>query len=216
VTVLHSELHDNVSIAAMLPVLTYTNTTGRNLAVLSKIRVGSLTQPIAGNGFYQLNVTIDGSEVLPNAAVSVQTQDDVTLQSRHVSIEVGQQIIIRVQGQPADLNIDVESVLVDVTPARVSDLVGSGSTPVDHNYGSIDNLRVVDPLGAGIQDVTISAYLEADYDAGNYGPGFLKGRTTTGVDGRWRNPIALDPASYVLVLSKPGVLETEAVTFTVL
>ena len=215
-TVLHSELHDNVSIAAVRPVLTYTNTTGRNLTVLSKVRMGSLTQPIAGGGFYQMLVTLDGSEVLPNAAVSVATQDDVTVQSLQLALETGQQIIVSVQGQPGDINIDVESVLVDVTPARVSDLVGTGSIPVDHNYGSIDNYRVVDPGGAGVQDMTISAYLESDYDAGNYGPGFLKGRTTTDVNGRWRNPIALDPAAYVLVLSKPGEYETEAVVITVL
>lgn len=215
-TVLDSELHDDVNISVFFTVMTYINTTGRDLAVLSKVRMGSLAQPIAGGGYYQLKVAIDGSAVLPDAAIPVATQDDVTMQSRHLALENGQTLTVQVQGQPGDTSIDVETVLVDVTPAAAGDLAGMGSVPIDHNYGSIDNLRIVDPSNAGVQDVTISAYLEADYDAGNYTAAFLKGRTKTGADGRWLNPIALNPGDYVLVVAKPGHIQTETVVITVL
>jgi hypothetical protein len=87
---------------------------------------------------------------------------------------------------------------------------------VDHDYGSDDRYRVVDPNGAGISDADIAVYVLSDYNAGNRGKFFIKARTETDVDGRWRDPLVLEAASYVFVFSKSGDFQSRAVTATVL
>ena len=206
--VLKEETHSNLSIAAFAAILAYTNTTDRELVVICKTEIGSMARPIAGNGSYQLKATLDGVEILPNAAVVVTTQPYVVMESRYISLEVGQTLSISIRGQVTDTGVDTEAVLADVTPAMATDLTGTGSTPLDHDYGGTDELRAVDPDGAGVQDVTITAFLASDYEAGNRTASYVRGRTTTNVSGRWRSPISLDPGDYTLIFAKPSAFTT--------
>lgn len=203
------------NISDLLLVMSYFNDTGRDLAVLSKVEIGSISTPLAGDGFYELQVLIAGSEILPRSMVRVSTQPYVTVQSRHLSLQIGQTLEVYAKGQPADVAVNVETVLLDVTPVLVSDLAGAGSIPVDHDYGGPDALRVVDPDGAGVQDAAITAYLAADYNAGNRTVNYVRGRTTTSVSGRWRSPLSLDAAEYVLVVAKPADFQSVVQALTV-
>lgn len=212
---LDADSHPNIDITNYATVLSYTNSTGRDLAVLAKIELGSNTRPIVGSGFYVLSVKIDGTEVLPQSGVQVTTQRYVTLQSRHLSLQTGQSLVVQAKGVAGDTGVDVESVLIDVTPALFSDLAGVGSTIVDHNYGGTDVLKITDPDGVGVQDAVVTAFLASDYTAGNRSAIYVKGRANTNIAGRWRNPISLDPGSYMLVISKPTVFETNTHALTV-
>lgn len=203
------------NISDLLLILSYTNNTGRDVAVLSKVEIGSVSTPLVGDGMYEIQVLIADSEILPRSTVRVLSQPYVTVQSRHLSLQIDQVLEVYVKGRPGDTAVRVESVLVDVTPVLVSDLSGTGMVPVDHDYGGADALRIVDPDGAGVQDATITAYLAADYNAGNRTVNYVRGRTTTSVSGRWRSPLALDIGSYVLIVAKPSDFQTVAHALTV-
>jgi hypothetical protein len=179
------------------------------------VSIGTPSQPIAGAGSYLLRAKIDGSEVLPGSSVVVAAQAYITLQSKQLNLLASQVLTIEVKGQAGDTNTDVVVVLTDVTPAQITDLFGGGTVPVDHDYGGANTLKVVDPDGAGIQDVSIAAYLTSDYTGGQRGASYVRGRTTTNVQGQWRAPISLDPGSYTLVLSKPSNFETRTHALTV-
>lgn len=118
------------------------------------------------------------------------------------------------------LRFDVEKSGVTAVFRGLANVVedfagGFGSVGVDHNFGSLDALRVLDNVGAGIAGVNIQAYLKTDYDAGNRIGNFVKGQATTGSDGRWLSPIALDAATYILQFEKVGVYQTNTVQITV-
>ncbi len=93
---------------------------------------------------------------------------------------------------------------------------GTGNILVDHNFGGTDNLRVTDSSsGAGIDEVTVQAFLKTDFDAGNKGAAFVKGGTLTGSDGRWLNPLALDADTYTISFNKPAVFVGSTTEITV-
>ncbi len=111
------------------------------------------------------------------------------------------------------INADTEVIVADL----VVDIDGSGTgdTPVNHDTGGTDVLRVIDGTGAGIDQVTILAILKADYDAGNRTGTYIKGRTVTGVDGRWANDVMLESGeTYTIVFYKESEyqLTTQEVT----
>lgn len=84
--------------------------------------------------------------------------------------------------------------------------IGDGDIDVNHDSGGIDNLRILGSGGIGIDNASIRAYYKEDWDAG------LKNviaRTSTGSDGRWIAPMRLDPGTYVLTISKPGLPASE-------
>lgn len=85
---------------------------------------------------------------------------------------------------------------------------GDNSVQVDHNYGGIDVLRITTAAGAGIDNVTIRAYLTSDYVAGQRSADYIVASTRTSSDGRWVNPILLDPDDYTLVIFKQGIYRT--------
>ncbi|MBI5075629.1 MAG: hypothetical protein HZB62_10765 [Nitrospirae bacterium] len=92
---------------------------------------------------------------------------------------------------------------------------GGGDTAVNHNTGSADNLRYTTALGAGISGATIKAYLKTDYDAGSRTDAYVKGRTTTDVNGRWNNDLYLDAGyTYTVLFYKSGAYgpDTKEVT----
>lgn len=203
------------NISDLLQILSYQNSQGKNLTVLSKVEIGSPAKPIAGNGIYSLVVKVDDTEIVPGSDVRVGVKAYVLLQSRDILLGQGQTITVHVKGLPADTAVAIETILADNTPVLSSDLTGIGAIPVDHDYGGADSLRVVDPDGAGIQDATIMAYLAADYVAGSRTANFVRGRVTTSVSGRWRSPLLLDIGDYKLVVAKPGLFSTNVIDLQV-
>ncbi len=198
----------NADISNLLQILSYQNDQGKNLTVLSKVELGSPSQPISGNGVYSLVVMVDGVEVVPSSDVRVSNKTYVLLQSRDLLLEPGQTVTVNVKGLVTDTAIAIETILADNTPVLSSDLTGNGTIPVDHNYGGTDELRVVTDTGAGISDATITAYLADDYNAGNRTVNFIRGRTTTSLNGRWRSPLMLEADSYILLIAKPSEYAT--------
>jgi hypothetical protein len=95
-------------------------------------------------------------------------------------------------------------------------VAGRGDTEVDHNYPTSDNLRVLNQDSDPVSGATISAFLKTDYDAGNRGTGYLKGRTSTLDDGRWAQPIYLATGvTYTIQVTKSGSIEITTTEITV-
>lgn len=80
---------------------------------------------------------------------------------------------------------------------------GAGGILVDHNTGGADNLAYQDG-GVGIDNATVKAFLKADWDAGNRTSDYVKGQTTTDVNGRWEEPMQLDAATYTFLFNLQG------------
>lgn len=111
---------------------------------------------------------------------------------------------VNLQDDGEDHRLGEEELDLDVIAASVtSGLLGSGAVIIDHHYGGTDALRVVNDAGAGVPRSTITAYLQSDYLAGNRSADFIRGQTTTDANGRWYAPLALDPETYSLVITKP-------------
>lgn len=214
-TVLEREISNDVNIQSAYTVLEYTNNTDRDMTVLCKAQLGSVASPIVGGGLYSLYVFIDDVEVLPQSSVTVTSQTTAVVQSRQIQLGQGQEIRFQALGRAGDSAVDLDVVLLDVTPAALADIYGAGLIPVDHNTGGSDNYRTLDVNSAAISDVKISAYLQSDYNAGNRSAAFLKGRTQTGVDGRWRAPLSLEAGVYTLVFAKPPHFNSDTRTLTV-
>lgn len=98
--------------------------------------------------------------------------------------------------------------------AKVS-VAAPGATPVDHDFGGTDELRYVDPSGASIPGAVIQVYTREDYDAGRRSNAFVAGRTDTGTDGRWLQPVMLTPGDYVVILYRQGLFGPTRVDITV-
>ena len=94
-------------------------------------------------------------------------------------------------------------------------VLGSGATLVDHNYGGPDALRYVAPNGVGIEGGIIQAFIKEDYDQGKRSRGYIIAESVTGADGRWLRPMALDPGTYTLVFFKQGDYQPSVVDITV-
>lgn len=90
-------------------------------------------------------------------------------------------------------------------------VVGDGDFAIDHDGGTgagdapvtvdgvdstTDILQYLDEDSAGLDNVTVSAYLKSDYDAGNKR---LDAQTKTGSDGRWIAPLMLDSGTYYII-----------------
>jgi len=100
---------------------------------------------------------------------------------------------------------------------KISDIpTGLGAVAVDHNFGGTDVLRYVDGDGNGIDNADIWIYLKSDYDAGNVSSNYVKAKTNTDVNGRWANPVNLDPAIYTVYFYKQGEYgpNTQEITVT--
>lgn len=84
--------------------------------------------------------------------------------------------------------------------------LGDGTVRVDHDYGGTDNLRILDSnTNAAIDNAFIWIYIADDYNIGNTDKTkYLKAWTVTRMDGRWNESLYLDPASYVLLVTKAG------------
>lgn len=204
------DTHTSLDITSEAEVLSYTYSGLTTLMVSNRIEVGSTGKPIAGNGIYTVALYVDDVPYTPSSNIQVPAgQESLVFQSRLFVLEPGDVVSIRVTGQAGDDDVFAESILFDMTPATLDQLVGSGDITVDHNYGGTDNLRIVTPAGAGISDANIVAYLEADYVAARTGRDYIRGRTITKGDGRWNQPMGLAAGDYRLVISKSGHYATQ-------
>ena len=90
----------------------------------------------------------------------------------------------------------------DLVRAR-NDLV-MGVEYVNHDYGGVDALQVVDDDGNPEEGVTIRAYLKSEYDAGNRATEYARGEDTTDVDGHWNRGMYLPLGDITLIFIKSG------------
>jgi hypothetical protein len=202
----------NVDISDYLEVLDYTNGTVEDQIVLGQVDLGR----IAGGGIYTLRTFIGALRVSPDSLVNVGAGVTSTcLQSRRLILEPSDQITVQVIGLPGDTDIDTVAQLLNVKPVTKQVLYGDGSTVVDHNYGGDGTYVVENPDNIGINNVHIYAVTAADYNAGNRSDDYMQARTTTNVNGQWRDPFLLDAGDYVLLFSKQGEYQTQAVNLTV-
>jgi hypothetical protein len=79
----------------------------------------------------------------------------------------------------------------------------TNTVKIDHNYNLSDALRYMTPGGSPICDAQIRVYKKEDYDAGLLDQAI--GATLTRPDGRWLNPILVNPGyTYAIVFQKPN------------
>lgn len=85
---------------------------------------------------------------------------------------------------------------------------------VNHDFDVPDNLRYMDAGGNPIADANIYVYRQPDYAAGNLTTPV--GVTATKADGRWRDPIRVNPGlDYVVRFEAPMRFGPDVVTITV-
>jgi hypothetical protein len=86
--------------------------------------------------------------------------------------------------------------------------------PVDHNYGGIDALKVIEPGGGPIPYVDILIFKSIDYANGLRDVPI--GRTQTNETGRWKSAVMVPPGfDYTLVFSKTSEWGPDEFTITV-
>jgi hypothetical protein len=91
---------------------------------------------------------------------------------------------------------------------------GDGSVTVDTTYGGGD--YSYQTAGAiGIDNATVKAFLTSDYNNQNRGKSYVKGETTTDVNGNFASPLYLDAGSYTLHYFKQGLYGPDLDTVTV-
>jgi len=91
---------------------------------------------------------------------------------------------------------------------------GYGQVPINHDYPLTDSMTILDETLAPVADARVRVYSKTNYDAGRVSENYVIGSTTTDVDGHWIDFIWLDPADYVVVVTKAG-LQTQTVDVTV-
>src|SRR4029078_4993614 len=213
---LHTETHDGINITVSGTVLTFVYGGTTNKSVYCRRGVGSPEKPIVGGTIYAVLVYINGIRLSSDSNVQVAQVPQTMLHSREFLLKPGDTLQVKVKGAGPDTDTYTNAILIDNTPITADNVYGNGSVVVDHNYGGPDSLTVTDPSGAGIQDADIVSYLQSDYDGGQRGNGYIRGRTTTNVSGHWRNPMMLEPDLYVLLVSKPRSYSPEVTPLAVL
>ena len=206
----------NLDISGEGELLTYTYSDTEPREIIAQVSLGDSTQGIAGAGSYVLRVYIDDVVVSPNSRIDVDTGVTKTIvASRPIPIDSGDVIKVTVTGLPADTAVNCITSLRDATPLRADELTGGGEALVDHDYGSADALTVMTPAGARVDNATILAYRQSDYDAGRRTPEYVVASTKTDVNGRWASPMMLDPGNYTLLVYKQGAIQSTTVDLIV-
>lgn len=213
---LHEETRTSVDISSASEILSYEYPGETHRIAFVRVELGDNDEPIAGNGVYSTTTAVDGMDYAPVS--NVQVAAGVTravLQSRPFVLGPGETLVIEATGLLADTAVTTTAVVIDATPATTSEIFGAGSVLVDHDYGGEDALRIVNPSSSGVDGALIRAFFADDYTAGNRGDAFVRGRTETGLDGRWQSPISLDPGEYRLVVTKLPSYQTQVHSLTV-
>ena len=110
----------------------------------------------------------------------------------------------------------LEETVGDAAAAVVLPMLphGRGDTPVDHDTGGTDALRVL-AFGVGVDRAILRAYLQGDYTA-DRATAALLGSTVTLPDGRWATPIFLAHGfTYTIVAEKPGLFGPQTMSVTI-
>lgn len=221
--VLKREEHIAVDISSNFVALTYTRPANATSAVvMPRIDLGVPTSPsgpVAGSGIYTGYALIDGHQVTPQSNITfVSGQTKGILQGRQITIEPGDVLTVEVLGLPGDTAVNVTAALHDATPLRTEDLegiTGSGSVPIDHNFGGADTYAYETKNGVGIDNALVYAYLSSDFNAGRRGIEYVKATSITDINGRWLRPMMLDPGSYVLYFFKQLAFGPDTAPLTV-
>lgn len=104
-------------------------------------------------------------------------------------------------GQDVD---DAETAIIEAVNEAGGGGGGSGDTPVNHDTGGTDAIRLKTAGGAGISSVAIRAYLKPEFDADAL-TATLRGEAVTKDDGRWAQPLMLSEGlTYTLTFERVG------------
>lgn len=206
----------NLSLVTEAEVLSYTYTGTEPVEVMARVMLGSTARPISGGGLYKSLVYLNDVVLSPGSDVVVQPgRTETIIVSRALPLEEGDVVSIRAIGLPTDASVDTVTTLRDVTPTKLTDLIGGGPVQVDHNYGGTDALAVELLSGVRVDNATIRCFRSADYAAGKRSPEFMVASTTTDVNGRWTSPMMLDAGSYTLLIFKQGAIKAKVVPLIV-
>jgi len=102
---------------------------------------------------------------------------------------------------------DVDSVLASISG-------GAGAVLVNHNYGSANNLQILNSVDSlPVEGSNIYAYLASDFNAGRLSVEYVKAISISNSSGQWANDMHLDAADYVLLVKHDNYQTgTKAVT----
>jgi hypothetical protein len=209
---LANQTKTDLNIGAEAEVLSYTYVGAIPIEVMARVDLGDTGQPIAGDGNYLLNFYVNSVLITPVSIVNVPTGvTRTTMVSRAVPLRQNDLVSIRIVGRPFDVSVDTVTSLRDVSPTKITDVLGFGPIQVDHNYGGPDNLAYQTASGAAIEDATILVFTALDYNMGNIDAGFAIARSMTTQDrGRWNQAVMLNPGQYVIVFTKPEAFGPDA------
>lgn len=211
---LDRETRTSIDISSEIEVLSYVSTVQQD--VIARIQLGTDAEPIVGDGSYYLRIYVDGVRIVPDNVINVAAGvTKIVASSRPLLIDAAETMSVRILGLGGDTSVTVTTIVQDVTPAAVSDFMGTGVVFVDHDYGGIDNLAYKTAGLIGIDNADITVYLKSDYDAGNRDSEYVKGRTFTDVNGRWLRAIMLDPETYTAIYYKQGAYGPNRKNFVV-
>jgi hypothetical protein len=179
--------------------------------VIVRAVIGSPTRPLSGaGGNYYLLMYIDDVKVVPDSETRIDAgRTRAIVSGRPIAIDTGETVRVAIIGLTGDVSVDVVTTLRDATPLREDAVFGTGGILVDHDYGGEDNLQLkVSGTCVTLQGALIQAYLRSDYAARRRGGAYVRGQTTTDVNGRWQNALMLQPEDYTLLISRSGYATT--------
>jgi hypothetical protein len=145
--------------------------------------------------------TTYGLNALLNAITAIKTKTD------KLGFDTNNQLNVNASVNLDTTDLATSSQLADSTNTILRNLGvrGAGTIAVDHDFPTVDNLRYIDTNGSGIDNGIILVYLTSDYMNGNNTINFIKGTSSTKMDGRWIDPIYLDSGlSFTIVFYKQG------------
>jgi len=189
-----------------------------------------LIRPVAGSTVYRIAMNIYDSEGNPEApdvdpTIKITNRDETVIRVVEVGMNgmaVGQyyydytitsatvlekeSIIIKmIEGGITTYHREVTEIYDEGSSGS-----GSGSVIIDHDYGGVDNYQILRiTTSAPIEGANLYMFTQADWNTGNrdlrsvHDGGNCRGQSTTGSDGRWLTPIALDPDTYIMFVSDP-------------
>jgi hypothetical protein len=165
-----------------------------------------LIRPVTGSAVYRIALNIYDNEGNPEApdvdpTIKITNRDESVVrvvETGMSGVAVGQYYYDYTITSTS--TVEKESVIIKIIEGGITtyhrevteiyeeggQASGAGSYPVDHNYGSVDALRICEAgvvPDTGIGGVWIYAYLKTDFDAGLRGEVYRKGLSHTNDDG---------------------------------
>lgn len=210
-----------INISSANTVLAYVHPASANDAIVFiRVDLGD-PNPISGGGIYKFTAFVNNQPIAPTSNVTVNSGDtEAKFQAREVSLEAGDVLEVSVEGRAPDTMVSSVAIVQDATPIRAEefeDIVGFSEVAqaVDHNWQGADNYQYITKEGVPVGDAQVLVYLRSDYDAFRRSNDYLKGVTSTNVNGRWRKQVMLDPESYIVQFHKSGKYGPDTAALTV-